>query len=134
LLLVLLTWSSIHFLLLFLALILVHILLSRSLFLSFSIRIALLSGVLFLGFIVHISVARAVLFLSPRIPGSIPVLFLLPIPDSTSAALPLLSVAGTLLGLDDLQALLISSANPDYLIVPKCNLSALIGGYWRSSN
>jgi (S)-citramalyl-CoA lyase len=33
----------------------------------------------------------------------------------------------TRFGLDDLQALLISSANPDYLILPKCNSSALIG-------
>ena len=33
----------------------------------------------------------------------------------------------TRFGLDDLQALLISSANPDYLIVPKCNSSALLG-------
>jgi (S)-citramalyl-CoA lyase len=33
----------------------------------------------------------------------------------------------TRFGLDDLQALLSSSANPDYLILPKCNSSALIG-------
>ena len=33
----------------------------------------------------------------------------------------------TRVGLDDLQALLISAANPDYLIVPKCGSSALIG-------
>jgi (S)-citramalyl-CoA lyase len=33
----------------------------------------------------------------------------------------------TRFGLEDLQALLISSANPDYLILPKCNSSALIG-------
>jgi (S)-citramalyl-CoA lyase len=33
----------------------------------------------------------------------------------------------TRFGLDDLQALLSSPANPDYLILPKCNSSALIG-------
>ena len=33
----------------------------------------------------------------------------------------------TRFGLDDVQGLLISSANPDYLILPKCNSSALIG-------
>ena len=32
----------------------------------------------------------------------------------------------TRFGLDDVQGLLISSANPDYLILPKCNSSALI--------
>jgi len=33
----------------------------------------------------------------------------------------------TRFGLDDLQALLSSPANPDYLILPKCNSSAVIG-------
>ena len=31
------------------------------------------------------------------------------------------------MGLDDLQALLSSAANPDYLILPKCGSGALIG-------
>ena len=33
----------------------------------------------------------------------------------------------TMFGLDDLQALLSSSANPDYLVLPKCRSAALIG-------
>jgi (S)-citramalyl-CoA lyase len=33
----------------------------------------------------------------------------------------------TMFGLDDLQALLSSSANPDYLVLPKCGSAALIG-------
>src|ERR1700728_1800737 len=33
----------------------------------------------------------------------------------------------TMFGLDDLQALLSSPANPDYLVLPKCGSAALIG-------
>ena len=38
-----------------------------------------------------------------------------------------INTPSTRVGLDDLQALLSSAANPDYLILPKCGSSALIG-------
>ena len=40
----------------------------------------------------------------------------------------------TRFGLDDLQALLSSLANPDYLVLPKCGSSALIGLVERLHN
>jgi (S)-citramalyl-CoA lyase len=49
------------------------------------------------------------------------------IPDEHLPCALRINSPDTRFGLDDLQALLISSASPDYLILPKCNSSALIG-------